>query len=88
VDMSRISAHVMSHRWAAGAVSAFPRPEQAKPAAMPRDDCLRFDDMNSRPPVAPGVREPRPEETVLGKRTFSRRMGKAIVELSTWGAVY
>jgi hypothetical protein len=31
---------------------------------MPRDDRLLFDDMNGRPPVAPGVREPRPEETV------------------------
>jgi hypothetical protein len=41
---------------------------------MPRDDCLWFDDMNGRPPVAPGLREPRPEETV-GRR-----------EAKTWAA--
>ena len=37
---------------------------------MPRDDCLGFDEMNGRPPVAPGLREPRPKETVR------RRQGK------------
>jgi len=31
---------------------------------MPRDDRLRFDDMNGRPPGAPGLREARPDETV------------------------
>ena len=41
---------------------------------MPRDDCLWFDDKNGRPPVAPGLREPRPQETV-GRR-----------EAKTWAA--
>ncbi len=41
---------------------------------MPRDDRLRFDDMNGRPPVAPGVREPHPEETVRRR------------EVKTWAA--
>ena len=57
-------AHVRRDAWAPGAPSAFPSPEEAKPAAMPRDDRLRFDDMNGRPPGAPGLREARPDETV------------------------
>jgi hypothetical protein len=48
-------AHVRWQRWAPGAVSAFPGPKEAKPAAMPRDDGLRFDDVNRRAPAAPGV---------------------------------
>jgi hypothetical protein len=58
------SANVVWHGRTSDAVSALPRPEQTKAAAMPRDDCLGFDDMNRRPPILPGVGEPRPEETV------------------------
>ena len=60
-------AHVRWQRWAAGAVSASPGPEKAKPAAMPRDHRLRLDDVNRRAPAAPGVREPRPQDSI-GRR--------------------
>jgi hypothetical protein len=39
-------AHVRWQCWATGAMSALPGPEEAKPAAMPRDHRLRLDDVN------------------------------------------
>ena len=57
-------AHVRWHRWAPGAVSAFPRPEQPKAAPVPRDHSLRLDNVNGRPPAAPRAREPHPQPPV------------------------
>jgi hypothetical protein len=52
-------AHVVWHSRTSDAMSALPRPEPAKPAAMPRDDCLRLDDVDGRVPAGPSAREPR-----------------------------
>ena len=57
-------AHVRWHRWAPGAVSAFPRPEPPKAAPVPRDHSLRLDNVNGRPPAAPRAREPHPQPPV------------------------
>ena len=54
------------------AVSAFPGPEQAKTVAMPRDDRLRFDDMNGRTPAAPCMREPCPKDSIGGREAKTR----------------
>jgi hypothetical protein len=70
-------AHVRWQRWAAGAVSAFPGPEEAKPAAMPRDHRLRLDDVNRRAPAAPGVREPRPQDSI-GRREAKTRAPRSM----------
>jgi hypothetical protein len=69
--------HVRWQRWAAGAVSAFPGPEEAKPAAMPRDHRLRPDDVNRRAPAAPGVREPRPQDSI-GRREAKTRASRSM----------
>ena len=39
-------ADIVRHRRAAGAMSALPRPEQAKSLPVPREDGFRLDDMN------------------------------------------
>jgi hypothetical protein len=70
-------AHVRRYAWAPGAVSAFPGPEQAKTAAMPRDDRLRLDDMNGRAPAAPCMREPRPKDSI-GRREAKTRPPRSI----------
>jgi hypothetical protein len=57
-------ANVCGHARPAGALSALPRPEPAKPAAVPRDDGLRLDDADDRAPPAPCLREPRPQHSV------------------------
>ena len=60
-------ANVVWHRRTSDAMSALPGPEQAKPAAMPRDDRVRLDDVNRRVPAGPRVREPRPQDSI-GRR--------------------
>jgi hypothetical protein len=65
-------AYVRRYAWAPSAMSAFPGPEQTKTTAMPRDDRLRFDDMNGRAPAAPCMREPRPKESI-GRREAKTR---------------
>jgi hypothetical protein len=67
-QLTEQSANILRYPRTSDAMSAFPRPEQTKAAAMPRDDRLRFDDVNGRPPVAPGVREPCPEKTVRRRK--------------------
>ena len=57
-------AHVRRHRWAPGAVSAFPRPEQPKAAPVPRDHDLGLDNVNGRTPATPRAREPHPQAPV------------------------
>ena len=47
-----------------GFTAAFPSPEQAEPASMPRDDRFRFDDHEHRSPLVPGPRKPYPEQSV------------------------
>ena len=66
-QLANQGANVGWHARAAGALSALPRPEQTKPAAVPRDDGLRLDDVNGRAPAAPCLREPRPQHPV-GRR--------------------
>jgi len=46
------------------AVSALPRPEQAKPTVVPRDDYLRLHHVHGRGPATPCLREPRPKDSV------------------------
>ncbi len=42
----------------------FPSPEQTKAPAVPSDDGVRFDDDQSRPPVAPDRAQPYPKESI------------------------
>ena len=60
---------------------ALPGPEQAKPAAMPRDDRLRLDDVNGRVPAGPGVREPRPQDSI-GRREAKTRATRSMDDVS------
>ena len=65
-------ANVGWHTWAPGALSALPRPEQAKPSPVPRDDGLRLDDVHGRAPAAPRLREPRPQQPVSRREAKTR----------------
>ena len=49
-------ADIVRHCWAAGAMSALPRPEQAKALSVPREDGFRLDDVDGRAPAAPYAR--------------------------------
>jgi hypothetical protein len=64
-DVRATADGVEWHRWAPGAVSAFPRPEQPNAAPVPRDHSLRLDNVNGRPPAAPRAREPHPQPPVF-----------------------
>jgi hypothetical protein len=44
-------AHIGGHGWPTGPPAALPRPEQAEAAAVPGEDCLRFDDDQCGLPV-------------------------------------
>lgn len=46
-------ADIVWHCRAAGAMSALPRPEQAKASPMPREDGFRLNDVNGGAPAAP-----------------------------------
>jgi hypothetical protein len=61
-------ADVVRHGRAAGAVSALPRPEQAKAAPMPCEHRCRLDDMERRAPAAPSARHPHPQHTIGGRQ--------------------
>ena len=62
-------ANVCWHARSSSASAASPGPKEAKAASMPGDDGLRPDDVNRRPPAAPGSREPRPQHQVCRRQT-------------------
>ena len=62
-------AHIRRDAWAPSAPSAFPGPEQPKAAPVPRHDRLWRDDVDGRPPTAPGVWEPCPKKAVGRRET-------------------
>ena len=53
-----------TYGWATFATATLPPPIQSKSHAMPRDDGLRLDDEQGRPPIAPQSREPDPQDSV------------------------
>jgi len=57
------------HTRSSGALAAFPGPEETKAASVPGDDGVRFDDVHSGPPAAPGSREPHPQHSVCRGQT-------------------
>jgi hypothetical protein len=70
-------ANFLRHgRTARFAASNFPGPEQAKALPMPSDDRGGFHDVDTRPPVAPHRREPRPQQSIrsLQLRPFDRAL--------------
>src|SRR5262245_19319194 len=58
-------------------MSALPRPEQAKAAAMPGEHRRWLRDMEGRAPAAPCVREPRPKDSI-GRREAKTRAPRSI----------
>jgi hypothetical protein len=70
--LSNQRAEIVRYRQAAGAMSAHPRPEQTKPAPVPRDGGFRFDDVNGRTPAVPAARKPRPQHPIDGRQAETR----------------
>jgi hypothetical protein len=66
---------IVRHGRAASAMSAFPGPEQAKAAPMPRENRRWLHDMKRRAPAAPSMREPYPQHTINGRQTKARAPG-------------
>ena len=58
--------------WATGTIPTLPRPEQAKPASVPGEYGVRFDEDERRPPTAPHLRQPCPEHPIRRGQTKVR----------------
>ena len=52
-------------------MTTFPRPKQSESLAMPGDDGFRFDNDESRPPPGPEAKEPSPEQSVPGSKSWA-----------------
>jgi hypothetical protein len=73
-------ADVGRYRRPAGAVTALPGPEQAKPTPVPGDDRGWLHQDERRPPLAPDPREPHPEQPVSCGETEAR-LARALQDL-------
>ena len=55
-------ANILRNAWSSRlAMLTFPGPEQAESLAVPRYNCLGFDNDESRSPLRPSAKEPDPE---------------------------
>ena len=79
-------ADVRRHRRSTDTAAALPRPEQAEPLAMPRDDRLRFDDDERHSPLVPDTRERDPEHAVSPPETQPVRDGATAQAPAAGGA--
>src|SRR6266851_2454080 len=62
-------ADFFRHRWAPGlAMTNFPGPEEPEALAVPANDGFGLDDDQGRSPIAPSFAQPRPEESIGGRR--------------------
>jgi len=73
-------AHLKRHSGSSSAPAALPGPVEPKAAPVPRDDGLRFDDHQSRPPTPPGSGESRPQHAVRRLSCSCGRRERLITE--------